>query len=254
MGKHFGLIILVVLGFGMKAGAGVVMDGDVPTYASPGLQQKLDQIWEHERARYLVQSPVPPEIHFYEFDRQSEPVSFQEWQNKWLVDHIDPWHDWAVLNNMSLKVLTPDWIKNHVDSVFPFKSDFRALHYEDTNQIQLSPKETFLLYYVVGPYGNKEEHMGYGYYSSAHEMLHYVFAQRGIPEKLHHCLFVSPQPKVGKSPIQEAVDYLIEQNISSPMINRVSVIVEESFSPCDQLSDAERAQVASLAATLDDPK
>lgn len=242
------LVALLVLA--MPALADVTLVGDVPNYEIRNLQSNLDRIWQHEKATYLyaanAQNLVPPEIGFFAFQREKEQTDWQSWQKDWIRENPSIWLDWTQISGLPAQALTKDWIDEHIDTIFPFPVTFLAFHYDHTNRIQISPAQTFLRFYVNNPYGFKEETVGYGFYVASHEMLHYVLENDGIPGRLHHCLFVSE--KNGHSLMGDIAHYLIQEKISSSMVEKVGLESEQGMMPCDQLTPDEQAQVRQIMA------
>jgi len=237
--------LVATLFVALPALAEVTLVGNVPNFEIAHLQEKIDQIWSYEKATYLfkpeAQSLVPPEIGFYPFERDLKDSEWKAWQKDWIRDNPAVWLDWTVINHMPAQALTSNWISEHIDTVFPFPSTFLAFHYDNTNRIQINPARTFLAFYVNDPYGIKRDTVGNGFYSAAHEMLHYILENDGIPGRLHHCLFISE--KNGHSLMGDMTKYLIAQNISAPLIEKVGLMSEQGMMPCEQLSTEERAQV-----------
>lgn len=148
----------------------------------------------------------------------------------------------------STYLLTDDLRKNVVPPQIEFKefdhpdeATFLEFHYAGTNRIQVSPSRTFLRYYQNDPYGMKSETVGYGFYVTTHEMLHYVLESDGIPGRLHHCLFISE--KNGHSLMSDLTQYLIDQKISAPLVRNVGFDFEKGLMPCEALSPEDRALV-----------
>jgi hypothetical protein len=159
------------------------------------------------------------------------------------------WADWTKIQGRKAPaVITREWVQQHPD-LFPFPKTFLAFHYDGTNRIQINPEPTFLHFFTNDPYGIKRDQVGFGYYSAGHELMHYTMEQRGIPGRLHHCLFITP--RAGKSTLMEEVaQFLIDKNISSSFVMFMGAQKEKDFDPCGQLSAEEKAQVKNLAAEL----
>ena len=244
--RFFGGIAAAVFLFSPTTFADVKLSGNVPSLELPNLQQKINQIWQHEAETYLLApksfaAQQPPEINFYEFDRAKESTEWQAWQNQWILNNPSVWLDWTQINGIPQSQITPEWIAANVTKLFPFPVTFLAFHYDGTNEIQVSPSRTFLRFYQNDGYGVKQETTGYGYYTAAHEMMHYTLAQDGIPDRLHHCLFVSE--KNGHTLMGDMADYLISAKIVAPIIRNWGYEAERSMLPCDQLSADDLALV-----------
>ncbi len=242
MGGMLGALLPLLSGSALGQ---VTLSGEVPYFESPGIQQKLDRIWEHEAQTYLLRPKTArntpaPEIVFFEFDKAGESTDWQSWQKNWIRDNPAIWLDWTKINGIPPEQVTQSWIDQHVDTLFPFPPTFLAFHYDHTNRIQLSPSHTFLRYYQNDPYGVKSETVGYGFYVVSHEMMHHVLEQDGIPGPLHHCLFVTERN--GRTLMQEMAKYLIDQKISSTFIQNFGYEAEKSMNPCFYLTKEEQEE------------
>lgn len=227
--------------------AEVPLRGNVPNMEIRGLQAKLNRVWDHQSHNYLpadlLQQTPPPEIHFYQFDRAQESQEFVQWQREWVINNKQIWLDWTQLNGISPDQVTQEWIRANVDQIFPFPKTFLAFHYDGTNKIQINPDRTFLAYYVNSPEGIKTDYVGFGFYSAAHEMLHYILDTKKVPGRLHHCMFVSNRGE--QTPVmQELADYLVSESISSELVKRIGWESEQGLQPCSQLSAPDQAEAA----------
>jgi hypothetical protein len=213
------IAILIASALAIPAIADVSLVGTIPSREVPHLQENLNRIWEHESATYSkTATALPaPEIGFFAFQGAQENPGWQAWQKQF---------------------------DGHLDSILPFPSEFLAFHYDHTNRIQISPRITFLRYYLSDAYGIMHETVGYGFYVAAHEMLHYVLENNGVPSRLHHCLFVTE--KNAHSLMSDMADYLVAQNISAPIIRKLGYDYEKGMGPCTELSDTERAQIQQI--------
>jgi hypothetical protein len=235
------------------AGPGLVVRGNAPFFEYQGLQEKLERIWHYERQKYLRPgaADADPEIHFYPFAREKESPEWVAWQNSWIRENPSIWKEWVFIRgDQAPAEITREWVDEHIASLFPFPKIFLAFHYDGTNKIQMDPERTFLAFYVNGPNGMKADHAGMGYYSAAHELLHYTLERRGVlPTRIHHCLFIAERP--GKrTPIQDAVQFLIEQGIASDFAMAMGANREKDLDPCQALNAEDLALVRQYADEL----
>jgi len=226
--------------------AGLSVHGNAPLEQYPGLQEKLDKVWQYEKNKYLSgdKAVADPEIHFYAFVREEESPEWVAWQNSWIRENPSIWQEWTDINGDGApKDITNEWIDQHIATLFPFPKTFLAFHYDTTNKIQINPARTFLPFYVNDPYGMQSDRVGMGYYSLAHELLHYTLEQAGVvPTRIHHCLFVTERPGK-KTLVQDAAQFLIDQKISSTYVMLWGANKEKDFDPCGHLSAEDRVLV-----------
>lgn len=250
MNSLFTLLLSLLLQ-NSNAFAAATIHGNYPTDGYPNLAAKIDRIWQYEKAKYLAGKNVnDPEIHFYPFRREAEPADWIEWQNNWIRNNPSIWLEWTEISGEKVPgTITKEWVDAHLSDLFPFPKTFRAFHYDNTNRIQIDANTTFLPFYVNDPFGMKADNVGFGFYSAAHELLHYTLQQAGIPGKIHHCLFVAPRP--GKLTLmQDVAQFLIDNKISSSYVRIMGADKEADFGPCSILSSEERAMVDQLANEL----
>jgi hypothetical protein len=222
--KIYGIGILALMSLSFTAQAQVVMQGNVPSLELPGLQAKIDKVWQYESKTYFGNGTLaPPALYFSRFT---------------IEDETPEWEDW----------LTKDWIQAHLEAIQSFPLTVLAFHYANTNKIQINPNTTFLRFYQNNPYGMKEDTVGYGYYIASHEMMHYVMENRGIPGRLQDCLFISNKPN-GTSLMSDMAEYLINEKISGFLIRTVGVQAEKGIAPCEALTADEREQVRQILTT-----
>ena len=254
----------------------VVLGGNAPLQEYPGLNDKINQTWQYEKGKYLssyfagnlagsveggrasshANNPAydlavkAPEIYFGAFDRREESPEWILWQNQWILDNPSIWADWAKISHVNVpQPVTREWAESHLDAYFPFPKNFRAFHYDQTNRIQVNPAVTFLPFYVNDPYGVKKDSIGFGYYNVAHEMLHYALERKGIPVRIHHCLFVTER-KGKQTIIEDAVQFLIDHQISSDFAMTMGADKEGGLDPCGQLTAEEKSLVEKFSKEL----
>lgn len=232
------------------AHAGATVHGNAPLAQYPRLEAKIDETWQYQKGKYLGGRSVPdPEIYFFSFVRAEESPEWVEWQNGWIGENPQIWLDWTKVSGKSVPaVVTKEWLAQHPD-LFPFPKTFRAFHYDGTNRIQIDPQTTFLPFYVNDPYGVKSDQIGFGFYTAAHELMHYTLERRGIPGRVHHCLFVAPRE--GKLTLmQDAAQFLVDRKISNPYVRFMGADKEQDFGPCSALTPDEKALVGRYAEEL----
>ena len=246
------LALAIFCGATFPAQGAVLLSGHAPTFELPGLQQKLDRVWEFEAKTYLtgsrgVANVSPPEIGFYEFVRDEEAEDWRLWQRNWILTNLEVWKNWTEFHGFDSGQVNESWVAQHVDEIFPFPAVFLAFHYDGTNRIQISPARTFLRFYQNGPNGLKSDTTGYGYYAAAHEFMHYVLERNGIPGRLHHCMFVLENR--GTTRMEEITKFLIASKIAAPIIERFAYIPEVAMDPCGSLNESDRAEAKRLLNT-----
>lgn len=224
-------------------GQGPILTGDVPN--SPQLAARLAETWEF--VKVLGGAPAdlpPPAIYFMQFDPKKQDPAWTAWQKDWasrdpqiLVDWVCSQAGRAKHPEPVAKGLCADpakvrvWLAAHpeVNDDYPFPPTFRAFHYDGTDRIQVNPYTT---YTGVIMQAISLEGLGYGYYVTGHEMLHYVLDRKGVPGATHHCLFVTPQAD-GKSYMAKLADFLIEEKgYAHFMARRLGHDAEVSLNPC----------------------
>ena len=221
------------------------------SYTHPHYREKLAQIWnfiQSDLAQLGNKEIVPPVLHLEPFERAKQSSAFTAWQNDWMIHHASVWLEWTKIPNMNKQDISEDWIRAHIGTIYPFPPAFRGFHYYGTNHLHVNPNTTYLAYLQSDPYGNKTDYTGYGYYVSGHEMTHYALAQRGIPDKLHHCIFVS-----GPSSLMLRLANFLEKKslVAAPMLEFLGLQQEISMAPCAQLTAEERAEALRLARELE---
>ena len=131
--------------------------------------------------------------------------------------------------------------------------DLIAVHYYNTNCIQIYPKKVFPGYSNGYP-----DLVRMGFYIIGHEMLHYAFQEKGIlpytfqkkgnfVSSDHHCLFILPLFSNGQSPLGMLSKFLIFNGISSKDIMRYGWKIEIRNGPCQGRDEASLRQLRQIA-------
>jgi hypothetical protein len=242
------LVILSLLAIA-PARAAISLHGNLPLEQEPGFEEKINQIWDYEKGHYLDSTPdaVDPDLYFFPFDRSQESADFVSWQNDWILKNPSVWTDYKKATGFDPPAtVTLDWMQQNPD-ILPFPKAFVGLHYGGTDRMQIDPQVAFLQYFQPDGMGRESDLIGFGYYVTAHELLHYAFEQRGIPGRIHHCLFVASRP--GKPTImEELAQFLIDNKISNQVIMFTGARDEGNH--CLPLSAADQALVNRYAAEL----
>lgn len=223
------------------------------SWTHPGYKAVIAKIWgfvSQELAR-LDQSKIrPPALYLEPFVHTQQSEGFTRWQSEWIVNHASVWLEWTNIDDVPKEQITPEWIRERLDKIYPFPATFRGFHYDGTNVIQVNPEVTFKS--MVTPDQNHtsfRDYVGYGYYVTGHELAHYALAQRGIPDKLHHCIYlISVEGK--PSLMRRLNDFLISEKIAGIFLSRYGLDQELSFSPCANLTPDENRQAARAAQEL----
>lgn len=234
----------------------VGLRGEVPIEDYPDIQRKADAIWYHLVHRFRILDYVPmPEIRFHPFNREMQSGDWTAWQKTWTRTHPVIWRDWTALRERGSTVeISQDWIDRNIDEIFPFPASFLAFHYDGTNRIQINPDRTFRASIQRDPYGERRDMDGRGYYSMAHEMLHYALEVAGVvPTKLHHCLMLfGGVDQDGPGIMEQVADYLVEDRIIAPSSRLLGLRAERTLAPCRRLAADELRRVAEVHARLGD--
>ncbi len=232
----------------------VLLGGDIPAPDTHPIQSTADAIWSYIATRFgLTPSLAPPQIYFQGFDRAMQSPEWTAWQKQWTRLHPDIWRDWIRLTAGGAETeVTDEWIGAHIDQVFPFPSTFLAFHYDGTNRIQMNPERTFGPDNYLDPAGIRRNLAAYGYYTMAHEMLHYALEARGIvPTRLHHCLYLRVRPGSNDRPIvEELADHLVERGFIPAYVRQMGLRNERYFNPCAALSPSDIKQVEGMLEDL----
>lgn len=232
----------------------VALSGDVPLDYFPDIQSKSDTIWSHLEKRLSLRGDQPaPVVHFSLFDRGTQSPAWTAWQKSWTRSHPVIWSDWTALRSQGERIeISRQWIDENIDEIFPFPKTFLAFHYDGTNRIQINPKRTFLASVQLDPYGIRQDLDGRGYYTEAHEMLHYALELKGVvPTKLHHCLMLYRPPE-GDTPaiLEQIMDFLVQEKMLAASARYRGLSSERSFAPCAKLTADELAEVDQFHAVL----
>lgn len=188
----------------------------------------------------------PPRIHFAAFDPGKQDPEWSRWQADWTSKRDDIFGAWLCSGPGRKKYpeATPlcskgeaalvAFVNAHpqVRSEFPFPPEFRAFHYDGTGVIQVNQESTYLPHLQTGPDGRRRDYVGYGYYVTGHEMMHYALESVGVPGPSHHCLFVTKRPETGTSYMEDLVTYLQDAGIAGFAVRRYGLQQEEMLDPC----------------------
>lgn len=225
-----------------------VLEGDVP-FELAGMAESINDAWGYiQKIGQAPQGLKPPLIHFDLFDLARQEPGWGRWQSDWFKDHDEPFLDWLctrqgrekfpeAASRCSDRVALGWWLSLHpqVRSEFPFPARFVAYYYLGTGRIQMNPGATFRRFAYTGPDGGRRDSVGYGAYTTGHEMLHYVLESRGVPAADHHCRFITPRPDhAGKSPMEELVEFLVSRGHATEILRRFGPDQEVAFNPCEK--------------------
>lgn len=221
------------------------------SYSHPNFREKLADIWYFTSRTMVgldrhVEAPI---IHLEPFDRKSQSAELTEFQNEWIIESADVWLEWTLVADVDREDITREWVREHIESIYPFPPAFRGFHYDGTNHIQVNPDTTFMPFYQNDHLGEKRDLVGYGYYVSGHEMAHVALSQKGVPEKLHHCVFVTNvngQPSL----MEQLAQFLIDRSYSLEMVKYYGLRPEIMLDPCSRLDAHDRAVAAHHAYRL----
>jgi hypothetical protein len=240
----------------------VILTGDVPLDDFPEIQRAADAIWAYLAERLEIGGDhSPPVVHFHPFDKAVQSDEWTSWQKYWTRTHPVIWRDWTALREKGASQDVPKnaavsqaWIDANIDEIFPFPKTFLAFHYDGTNRIQINPARTFLASVQIDPYGVRRDFDGRGYYSLAHEMVHYALELRGVvPTKLHHCLMVfEPSGDDAAAIMEQVADFLVDTGTIAGIARYRGLQSERGFNPCAALNDAERHAVERFHAKLEE--
>lgn len=231
---------------------GLRLTGSDLSSSHPQYAERMNQIWRFvagDLAQIGDWNVPAPEVHVEPFARDQQSPEWTAWQNQWIVEHPDIWLEWTDVKGTPRAEITPAWIRAHLADLYPFPLSFRGFHYDGSDKIQVNPVTTFLAFYQNDPYGVKKDFVGYGYYVSGHELTHYALAQRGIPDRLHHCLYVLSVD--GHPSLMERLAAgLISRGFASGAARRVGLEQEIGLDPCSRLSAGDRADATKYAFQL----
>lgn len=230
-----------------------VISGDDLRYSHPGLQEKLNAIWNFSSgnlAQLDTEKLEAPQVHLEPFTRAQQSPQWTAWQNEWIVKNADVWLEWTQIPGHTRADITQDWVRAHLSEIYPFPASFRGFHYEGSNHLQVNPETTYMAFYQTGPFGLPKDMVGYGYYVTGHEMTHYALSQRGIPDTLHHCIYITEPSNGSPSLMQRMTDFLVDREISSFSVDRYGLQQEIVLNPCAMLSATDRAKALRYAEEL----
>lgn len=224
-----------------------VLEGEFPVSNFPDREAHIAAIWEFvQTLGGPKQGLKPPVIHFSPFVLETQDPAWTAWQRQWSLSQDQIWTDY--LCNPAGKKKHPElvaekvceqgrileWYRAHpeVRDEYPYPPQFRAFHYDGTNRIQIDPWTTYFAFYQNGPDGLPRDYVGYGYYVTGHEMLHYVLENRGIPGPTHHCLFITKDAE-GRSYMERLADFIVARGIGTEFsMKRYGLAQEEALDPC----------------------
>lgn len=128
------------------------------------------------------------------------------------------------------------------------------MHYDGTGRIQVNPDTTYKA--MITPDQNRttwRDYVGYGYYVTGHEFMHYALSKRGIPDKLHHCIYVISHE--GKPSLMAQLNnQLIAAGIGGALLPRYGINQEIELNPCLQLTPEEARLAGNFAVELSKSK
>jgi hypothetical protein len=218
----------------------------------PNFAANMEMIWNYTSMElvHLPATSQPPVIAIEPFVRSKQSPEWTQWQNDWIIHNASVWLEWVPVSVPHDQV-TESWIREHIDEIQlidpAIAASFRGLHYMNSNRLQINPDSTFLKYYMEDPSGTgKHDFVGLGYYTSAHEMLHHSLSLKGIPETLHHCMFVMQIEENQTSLMEKVADHLIENGIAGMAVKLFGLNGEVGFNPCSHLSEKDRNQAEQL--------
>jgi hypothetical protein len=203
-----------------QVGPGHVIPADKPTIimrdlseaTHPGAQEKILKMWEF--VRELAGAPAdiePPVVYLASFDPAKEDPELAAWRLSWSAGYPE------------------------VD--LPFAAEVKGYHYMKTNVIQVNPLSTYMRFYRAASDGRKKDLVGYGYYVTAHELLHYALEAAGVPGESHHCLILQPQGSDGKSHMERVIDFLAAEGIGSASLKFYGLREEQMKFPCQRMGN-----------------
>ena len=231
----------------LQAPVPVTVVTGTPPEGYPNFEKNLADIWVFVRGMAGASPTLPPpRVHFAAFDPAKQDPEWTRWQAEWTARRDDIFAAWlcSVPGRKKYPEATPLCAQTEKDRVafvaahpavraeYPFPPEFRAFHYDGTGVIQVNPETTYLPYLQTGPDGVRKDYVGYGYYVTGHEMLHYALESVGVPGPTHHCLFVTKRPETGTSPMEDLAAFLQDRTLAGFAVRRYGLQQEEQLRPC----------------------
>lgn len=220
------------------------------SWTHPGYKALIAKIWNFVSRDLAGIDPtevLPPVLHLEPFERDRQSPAFTEWQSEWIINHAKVWLEWTEVKGVPISQITPDWVRTRIHEIYPFPITFRGFHYDSTNVVQVNPETTFLA--TVTPDLHRtsfRDYVGYGYYVTGHEFAHYALGKRGIPDKLHHCIYllsVNGKPSL----MRRLNDYLVQEGIGGALLSRYGLEQEMALNACQYLSPEDKMKAIQYA-------
>lgn len=218
-----------------------------PPEGYANFEGNLADIWVFVRGMAGASAALPPpRLHFAPFNLARQDPEWSRWQADWTSGRDDIFASWlcsgpgtrkypeaAPLCSVSEAALVA-FVNAHpsVRSEYPFPPEFRAFHYDGTGVVQINPETTYLPYLQTQYDGQRKDLVGYGYYVTGHEMMHYALESAGVPGPRHHCLFVTSRPETGTSYMEDLVAFLMRRDLASFAVRRYGLQQEIELNPC----------------------
>jgi hypothetical protein len=223
-------VTLHAISSGMKSlfllSALAIDPGTLPLNSYPGFNANADSVWAYvKNATQLDLSTPAPKVFLYPFVPAAGSGEFKAFRDNWIQNHTEIWNDWQVAN--------PG--KQREPSDFPFPAQFMGFYFTGTGAIELNPAD-FTNYLYQDPDGVMRDHSGVGFYNLGHELHHYALEQKGVPIRLHHCVFLLARGS-SPSPLMEALaEELIKDGTASFLARMRGYQGEVALDPCGALS------------------
>lgn len=232
-------ILTLLLSLSAFAAPGPSVDpGSLPVQSYPDLADKAAQVWDYVKGATGA-TVAPPRVFLYDFAPAEGSPEFRSFRDGWIAAHPEIWQDWQAAN--------PGKTRGPGD--FPFPAGFQGFYFTGAGTIELSPR-VFTAYLYQDPDGVLRDHSGVGYYNLGHELHHYALEVRGVPIKLHHCVFLLARKGGAPSFMETLVNHLIDTGVSSFVARIRAYQGEVSLNPCSALSAEERAAAQDWASKL----
>lgn len=231
----------------------VDVQGKDLSWTHPDYRKIISNIWFYV-ARDLAKLPlnkVPaPKLQLEPFSRAEQSPEFTLWQNEWIINNISVWMEWTEIVGVPREKITKQWVRERINEIYPFPVTFRGMHYDGTGVVQVNPDTTYLS--MVTPDQNRttwRDYVGYGYYVTGHEFMHYALSKKGVPDILHHCIYVISVD--GKPSLMERLNNrLINSGVAGALLPRYGVNQETQLTPCTQLNTQQVGDSARYAKEL----